>query len=515
MKKNLSKLFALALALIMAMALAVPAFAQDVTPDPVIPGEGTGSITISNATKEETYSIYKVFDATYKGTGDTALVSYTIEKDSKWHNAITTDETLNAIFKFTPAAGSTTKLVVSLKEGKAGDDALKALQSYVKTNSIAADASAKANDATVKFSPVPFGYYLVKSTLNDGGTVTVHNVDSDVTVIDKNQNPIPETEFKTATDTTVEVGEITTFTIEFTTTNYDGNTKITEYNVKDTMVNTMEMVEGSLKVKVGTKDLVEDTDYTGSVSKDGFDIDIKWVNEKGEHLYASPNKLTITYSAKLLATANIAGEGNANSAQIGFNGTLKKDDTEKLYTYALAIKKVNLDGEGLAGATFELKNGDKVLKVSESTGTIPGANYYVVDPNGVATITSPENGLIVIKGVDSDTYTLTEKTAPAGYNLLENPVSVESQATSETTIDTTIYLDENGDVVSQEDSPAVTVDFDVDFGGTAVAVLNKTGSLLPSTGGMGTTIFYTLGGLLAVGAAVLLVTKKRVHDAEK
>ena len=503
MKKNLSKLFAMALALIMVMALTVPAMAVQEIASGL---EGTGTITITNATLGEDYAIYKVFDATYSGDEN---ASYTIHRDSDWYDTINSKSDM---FVLTASAGDPDVYVVSFVEGMTGEAVRDYLAGVVEgdTVTINPDASTPdggATDVEVKFTGVAYGYYLVQSSLGEG-TVTVTNAKPNATVIDKNQEPIPETEFKTATDTSVEVGETTTFTVEFTTTNYDGETKITKYDVKDTMADTMQMVTDTLVVKVGETVLVKDTDYTGDVTEDGFDIDINWVDEDGDFLYTSPNKLTITYDAKLLATATVAGEGNTNKAEIGYNGTTSKTDIEKLYTYALAIKKIDKSGNGLAGATFVLKDAEGTeIKVSGSNGE------YTVDPNGTDTITSPESGLIVIKGVDSDEYTLTETAAPLGYNLLTAPVAVTPTATTETITRVTKYLDEDGNVVETETSVPVTIELD-NVAATPVFVVNFTGTELPSTGGMGTTLFYTIGGLLVVCAGVLLVTKKRMNNME-
>ena len=130
----------------------------------------------------------------------------------------------------------------------------------------------------------------------------------------------------------------------------------------------------------------------------------------------------------------------------------------------------------LAGATFQLKDAKgnvvKLIKVSDTEYRVAnGAETGAVD-----SFVTVADGKIVIKGVDLDAYTLVETAAPTGYNLLKDPVSV-----------------------AVEDANSLVVD-----------VPNASGTELPSTGGIGTTVFYIVGSVLVVGAVVLLVTRKRM-----
>lgn len=489
--KYTKKLLSLVLVLVLALALAVPGFAA-----------GTGSITITNATVGETYAGYKIFDATYSGEN----VAYTITTGNQFYGDVAeaTD-----VFTLTQSSVPGT-YNVAVVPGANVLDWVKGLNIEGFNPDLAAT---EASSDTVAWSSVPYGYYYITSTL--GTLITVDSNLPDVEVIDKNQEPGGNPS-KTAGEDDYQIGEEIPFTITFTATNYDGETAITEYYVKDTMPAGMELVTTSIEVKVDGEALTEVYTETSSTTTAGFDIAIPWQKD-GNFLYDSPSTVTVTYKAKLTSGAAIDGEGNTNNATINWNGNTGSEVPVKdtVYTYALAIKKVDKQGNGLAGATFVLKDAtNNEIKVSSTTGTTEGANYYVVDPNGNATITSPANGLIIIKGVDSDNYTLTETAAPAGYNLLTKPVEVKPVKTGGTTTSKTIYLDANGNVVAESDPEGAEFTITADVGATAYAVVNFTGTELPSTGGMGTTIFYTLGGVLVVGAAILLVTKKRVHDVE-
>ena len=135
----------------------------------------------------------------------------------------------------------------------------------------------------------------------------------------------------------------------------------------------------------------------------------------------------------------------------------------------------------------------------DDEGSVIDGNYKITGwvemtgdkvPTEAATFVTPENGKLDIDGLDLGTYYLRETKAPDGYNLLADPIEI------------TIVDNAGGSALAPK------VEIPVEY------VENSSGVELPSTGGMGTTIFYTLGGLLAVGAVVLLVTKKRVRDME-
>ena len=217
-------------------------------------------------------------------------------------------------------------------------------------------------------------------------------------------------------------------------------------------------------------------------------------------------KLYVKYSATLNENAKVGLEGNPNASKLSYGeinqGTGKPGSTTPLsetntYTWDVDVFKYTMNGEtekALAGATFTLsKNAggsNPIALVSEGNNV-----YRVAKTNETVTvteITTDATGKFTIKGLDADTYYLTETAAPAGYNKLAAPV--------------TIVIGENGVVNGTTEAPR---------GVDEVKVLNQSGTELPSTGGIGTTIFYIVGGVLVVGAVVLLVTKKRMNNVER
>ena len=126
-----------------------------------------------------------------------------------------------------------------------------------------------------------------------------------------------------------------------------------------------------------------------------------------------------------------------------------------------------------------------------------------------------DNGHLVIQGLPSDvTLTVVETKAPAGYNKLVNPVNLSPAVIGQTVTvtSTTIYYDENGDVVEEvTETSSTTIEYNEDLETAALEIQNRKGPELPSTGGMGTTVFYVLGSVMVLAAAVLLITRKRMN----
>ncbi|MDO5560660.1 MAG: SpaA isopeptide-forming pilin-related protein [Oscillospiraceae bacterium] len=251
--------------------------------------------------------------------------------------------------------------------------------------------------------------------------------------------------------------------------------------------------------------------------------------------------ITVEFSAVLNSSAEIGLPGQENKVFLTFSnnpneeynpvtdknnpetpgGTDDNNDTPSdqgqtpedeviVFTYELDTTKV--DGKDteikLDGAKFKLKNADE--------------NFARVDENGVLTgwdsigteLVSNEQGLFMVKGLDDDTYWLVETSAPAGYNLLADPIKVVISAATE-----------NNQKWSGVPSDALTAlsvtaagnpgTADADTGIAQITVANNKGITLPGTGGIGTTIFYIAGGVIAAGSGVLLVTKKRTEKNEE
>lgn len=504
--KHARKLASLLLALVMVFALAITAFAQDVTVT-----SGTGSITISNAAKGETYTIYKLFDATVNADGSSIAYTGTIPENLKPY--FTADE--NGYISATPAA----------KNGDNMSDGLKtALKTW--TTTATATSAAESDGSALNFNELAYGYYVVTTSQGEQ-VISVDSTMPNATIVDKNSST-PSDLHKNASDKDVSIGDTVTYTVRFKTSNYDGAgadaKEIVSYTIKDTLPDFLSDVKvTSIIVDDGGDDTttVDQTDVTAQFDDDKK-IVIKWYDkDTNQFLYNNGATVTITYTAKVTDKAAIAGNGNTNKVTVTWTTkdstkpeSGKLEEVETIYTYAIALKKVNNEGKALPGAVFQFPFYVK------STADVDGAYIYAGTTSGEGLtnqITTPENGVIVVKGVESGDYTITEFKAPDGYNKLTDLVTVKAEKTGATSTHTTVYLDKDGNVVGKDADARVTkVGVDIEtIAATAVVVVNKAGTELPSTGGMGTTIFYVLGAVLVVGAGVLLVAKKRMSDANR
>lgn len=484
--KHTKKLASLLLALALAFALAVPAFAAQ---------EGTltgGSITINDAVPGQ---IYKAYQILYLESYNKDAGAYAYKANSAWETWL---KTQTAYVSF-----DTQGYVTWVKDA---DAAAFAKLAQVEAAKMAADATATAPAAaggqtysTVKFENLKLGYYLVDTTL--GTLCSLDTTNPDVVMEEKNEVP---TNVKTVEeDSTRNYGEKNDAdigqTVNFKST-ITAQAGAENYVFHDTMSAGLTYT-GVTGITLGST-TVDASNYTvvSTGLTDGCTFEVRFTQAFCDTLKAN-DQIVISYTATLNENAVIAGEGNPNTSKLSYgvkDGTTNEPSgttppsTTKTYTWDVDVFKYTMNGDtekALAGAKFTLsKNTDgsnPIALVSE------GNNVYRVaktDETGTVTeITTDTTGKFTIKGLDADTYYLTETAAPAGYNKLAGPV--------------TIVIGENGVVNGTTEAPQ---------GVDEVKVLNQSGTELPSTGGMGTTLFYVLGGVLVVGAVVLLITKKRM-----
>ena len=500
--KSTRKLASLLLALVMVFALATAAFAQDVT----VKG-GKGSITISNAAKGETYAIYKLFDATVSADGSSIAYTGKIPESLKTY--------------FTADANGYISATADAKDGANMSEGLKtALKAWTATAT--ATSAAESDGSALNFKELAYGYYVVTTTQGKL-VISVDSTMPDVTIVDKNSST-PKDLNKIASADDVSIGDTVTYTVSFKTSNYYGAgadaKEIVSYTIEDTLPAFLTSVNvTSIIVDDDGDDTTTDDRATVTAQFTDKKINIDWYDEdNNKFLYNNGATVTITYTAVVTDKAAIDGKGNTNKVTVTWTtknnnqpGPDKIENEETIFTYAIALKKVNNKGKALPDAVFQFPFYVK------STADADGAYIYAGTTAGEGLtnqITTPENGVIIVKGVKTGSYEIKEVTAPAGYNKLAAPVTVEAVKTSSTTTHTTVYLDENGNVVD-ETAKVTEVKVDIDtIAATPLVVVNKAGTELPSTGGMGTTVFYVLGTVLVMGAVVLLVTKKRMSRNE-
>ena len=477
--KHTKRAASLLLAIILVFALATTAFAA---------GE-TGSITINDAVVGQTYTIYQILDLeSYNASAN----AYAYKATTAWNTFINSDAIKGTYVEVDDQG------YVTWKDGADAAAFAKAAQKYAKDNSITNQGSVTATTTTVSFTGLDLGYYLVDTTL--GTLCSLDTTNPNVVMEEKNE--VPSNVKTVEEDSTGNYGDKNDAdigqTVNFKST-ITAQAGAENYVFHDTMSAGLSYtgVTG-ITLNGATVDASNYTVVTEGLT-DGCTFEVRFTQAFCDTLKAN-DQIVISYTATLNENAVIAGAGNPNTSKVSYgdssNTKYTPDSQTKTYTWDVDVFKYTMNGEtetALAGATFTLsKNADgsnPIALVSE------GNNVYRVAKTGetgtVTEITTDATGKFTIKGLDADTYYLTETAAPAGYNKLAGPV--------------TIVIGENGVVnATSENSNGVEV----------VKVLNQTGALLPSTGGIGTTVFYVVGGLLVVGAFILLVSKRRV-GAEK
>lgn len=466
----MKKILSIALVLILMLTVAFAA------------GE-TGSITINDAVVGQTYTIYQILDLeSYNASAN----AYAYKATTAWSTFINSDA-IKGTYVEVDAQG-----YVTWKDGADAAAFAKAAQEYAKKNSIANQGSVTAT-TTVSFTGLDLGYYLVDSTL--GTLCSLDTTNPNVVMQEKNEVP---TNVKTVQeDSTNNYGDKNDAdigqTVNFKST-ITAQAGAENYVFHDKMSAGLTYTGVTGITLNGTA--VDASNYTVVTTglTDGCTFEVRFTQAFCDTLKAN-DQIVISYTATLNENAVIAGDGNPNTSKVSYgdssNTKYTPDSQTKTYTWDVDVFKYTMDGEtetALAGATFTLsKNADgsnPIALVSE------GNNVYRVAKTGetgtVTEITTDATGKFTIKGLDADTYYLTETQAPAGYNKLAGPV--------------TIVIGENG-VVNGTTEATQGVD--------VVKVLNQSGTELPSTGGIGTTIFYVIGAALVIGAIVVLIAKKR------
>ena len=481
--KRLQQIVTALVAVITMLAVGSTALAQTVDSGK----GGAGQITISNASQGQTYTIYKLFDATVSADG--SGISYKLPAGK-------TKETFGGDQWFDVDSKGN---VTAKANADVSSDAFKtwAIQNGEQV------AEAEAADNTLVFTNVPYGYYYVKSSL--GTTLTVDSTKPTASVIDKNEtNPtIPDandgggkkivTDGNTVTNkTTAKIGDTVNFQIKFNATNFVTENKASKQIVSYTITDTptaLKINDSSVKVMVGDTDITANVTKTIDASTGKMTLVLTWAdtNANNKTIYKSPSTVTVTYSAVVTKEAK---EGEAtNTATIGYKTKdedpntpptpvdPKNPDDNKttVTTHRFTLKKTNDANEQLTGAEFKLYDaatGGNEIKVVKD-----GNEYRVAEASetGVAI----EAGEVVIKGLKHSTkYYIEEIKAPNGYNILTERQEIE---------------------VTENDAARANI-------------INKKGAELPSTGAFGTTMFYLIGSLLLIAVLVYTISKRRMNS---
>lgn len=503
----MKKLASLALTIIMVLALAVPAFAADTT------------VTINGGNEGATYSAYQIMSLVQSGDNYAYTVSSEWKADLVQIAGITTDGK-------TDAAINNEIVEYVADQSAAADIRALAEELFEKIDGKSAQVSDQQSGFTV-----PQGYYLIVETSKPGIGATKSLVmldtagNTNVTITSKRETVTVEKKSDGKESVTANIGDHVPFTITATIPSNVALYDTYWFVIHDKLSAGLTYDADSAVVKVDGADVTDDVTVTAPATADDELLVVlsQYITDNKATL--GGKTVTVEYTATLNSNA-VIDAANPNDAYIVFSndpyhsaagGPADPDDPDQpgdpsdpanpddpdhptgetphdkvdVFTFDIDIFKYTGADQPLAGAEFQLTKTDGG-KTYYATASGTEGNYKITgwtETAGDATkFVSPASGNIAVDGLKDGTYQLTETKAPAGYNLLANSIVVVIASDGKVT-------------VGGQDA-------------TQIKVENMSGNELPSTGGIGTTIFYTMGGLLAVGAAVLLVTKKRVHDAE-
>ena len=482
--KHVKRIVGFVLALAMVLALSVGAFAA-----------GTNTITVKNAVGGQQYELYKILDLSVN-ENQTAY-SYTV--NSAWAD----------FFKSPDGKGLTyvnidTQGYVTWKDGADVAAFAKDAEAFAKgLNALKTITADKDGDIT--FSDLEAGYYLVTSTLGTKATVGTTPGTPNPVIQEKNEVP---TNVKTVEeDSTGKYGSTNDAdigqTVNFKST-ITAKPGAENYVFEDTM-------SAGLTYKDDAKVYTDETmtmelaaaNYTVNNNPgDGKTFTITFQQSYLDTITAE-TKLYVKYSATLNEDAVVGLPGNSNKSTLKYGdsaNTKSTPDSKTItYTWDLEVLKYGNNNKGnvLKDAQFVLLNKEKKQvavvvdgKLTDWVGVPAAGKDGTVTWPANTVLTTNAQGKIKISGLDSDTYYLREIKAPAGYNALGQDVEVKI----------------TGATTKEDGSDSLTYT-------TVVAEINnQSGTELPSTGGMGTTVFYILGSVLVLGAAVVLVTRKRMKE---
>ena len=503
MKKAIKKLLAALLAVAMLCAMAVPAFAASSSND--------GKITINNAVSGQTYTIYRILELEYDQTNN----AYRYTAVEAWNTFI---NTRSSDLKVDNATGTVTWVNSDKNNNSSAiQNFADAAGKWASDNTIANDGFKTASGSTVTFTDLPLGWYLVVSSLSNGAICSIGTTDKEVTINEKNGAPTVDKEvLEDSTNTygkgnDADVGDTVTFRATIKVTDGDPKNYVLHDKMSDGL--TFKGITSVTRTNAGTSTsdtLNENTHYTLKQGA-GVTVDPNCTFELAfkENVLKPNDVVVVEYTAVINEKAVIGSTGNPNEATLEYkDGTRGTSSSTKTYTWKIDIYKYFQDS---AGTKKPLKDATFVLYRQNSSNTPEYAKIsadkieWVTEKEQATPLTSDKEGKIAISRLDADTYYLEETKAPTGYNPLTSPIEIkiEHSTMNETSASAPLTYKQQG----TEDSATNITSTE-----NRVEVENKTGTTLPSTGGMGTTLFYVVGGGLMVAAIVLLVTKKRMEN---
>ncbi len=498
----MKKLFSILLVVLMIAVLAVPAFADTTA---------TGSITI-NGISTDSSSVYEIYELLDLESYNVASGAYSYKVNAAWTGFFETDFALSHVS--IDEAGYVTW------KGAEDDDTKAAFAkealAYAEDNGIA-PVKSSANDgefvittgedgkSSGKFEGLELGWYLIDSNVGALCGLTTTNPDASINA----KNGAPTIDKQVLEDSTNQYGDANTADIgqdvifRVTINVHAGAQGYILHDVMSAGLTFKEIVSVDHVIPGGTSETAtKGTDYTvftavgitettdDDITDDDCTVEVRFSDDFCNHLETN-DKIIVTYKAMLNRNAIIANDGNPNTAKLEYGENhFTTTDSTKTYTFGFDVVKTDSANNLIKGAEFKIYDaatgGNEVKVVLMDDGvTYRRARE---DEQGVTIVVT--DGQVRVQGFDNGTYYLEETKAPDGYNKL---TARQKFIISDANLDATF----NGEIYST---------------GSGVHVVNKTGSMLPETGGLGTTLFIVIGGFVVLGAGVLLFAKKRMSQ---
>lgn len=492
--KRVKRVLALLAAFALVLAMAVPAFA-----------DGANQYTISvPAGSNHTYQVYQIFTGDYSSDGKLSNIKWGKNSNSRGDSVNIGDKVDENVLNQLAAVA-----------GKSDEDKLAVIEQY-------ANLSENGMDTVSESKPIKVaaGYYLFKDTTTGiSGNTYIAEVVGNVSIKAKNSHvPGFEKKLKDTNDTEGtttdwqdvadhDIGDAIPFKLEGTVpADYDAEYTSYYFAFHDEEERGLTFNSNSVKVYVDDTEIKTGFEVKTSTT-DSCSFEVVFSNLKDIDAVHAGSKIRVEYTSTLNPNAVIGGNGNLNKAQLEYSNnprdTSSKDktvwDNVVVFTYQVVVNKYANSVEEnnkLKGAEFtltkKLKDGTtKDIAVAKSEGGVQ----------------------FIFKGLDDGEYTLTETVTPEGYNTID-PITFKVNANHEITWEgtgnrNTLLKSLTGNQVTGK----ITFAENANVNGSLVTdIINKSGTVLPSTGGMGTTVFYVVGGGLMAVAVVLLVTKKRMEN---
>lgn len=483
--KKMKKAASLLLAMIMVLSMTIAAFAAY---------ENQGTITINGTEAGKTYDLYRIFDITMTSE-DPASATYAIA--TKWTNFFGEGGAGNSYITDVDSDDGLIELddgqYINITEANVEAFA-KAALNYALATPVAADTSVAADEEIEIVDNLALGYYMIfpQGASTDDGYATLTSTAPKAIVTIKATYPTIEKEDDKDDEVGVEIGEVITYTITGKVPNTTAYTGGYTYLIEDTMSAGLTFKNDVTVTVDGNALDADDYTYTPNVENNSFTLKIEVADLQAN----VGDEIVVTYTAVVNDAA--AAAISKNSATLTYT-TDAEGNTEKsasvetaVFSTKIVIDKTNGAGTKLSGAQFVLKNADgKFYKYTAAGDTNPAAVTWVNAQIDATVVTTDVNGAATFAGLKDGEYTLVETKAPDTYNIAKDiPV---------------IVIDGNTDETDEKGLGDLTY---------TTEVINKSGSLLPETGGIGTTIFYIAGGALLLTGFVLIVARKRMKVEE-